>query len=674
VPKPILPGRRYIAGLDGLRAIAVVAVVLYHLGFDWAPGGLLGVAVFFTLSGYLITDILLAGLGRNGRFGLREFWLHRARRLLPALLALLIAVTAYVTVAHRSQLVDLRGAVLAALTYVSNWWLIGQNLSYFDRFGPPSPLGHLWSLAVEDQFYLIWPWLLLLGVKVFDRRCASGEPRKTLATVTLLLALASAIEMAVLYRPALDMTRVYDGTDTRAFGLLIGAALAMSWPSARPRPRRRALMFSDLLGLLGLAGIASMVWQVDEYSAVLYRGGLVALSLCAAAIIAAVVRPGSWLGALLGSPPLRWVGARSYGIYLWHYPIVVLTSPDGISTPSPIRSSLQVAGTLIAAMLSWRFVEQPVRDGALGRLWARRRSWGWFSGLSAWRVGGISMLVVVFATACVGMTTVNPNGLASAARSAAGPTVTVSLPAPPSSSPALTSTAPATTEPVPASSSVSAPAPVVVASAAATTTSCTSVVHIGDSTSEGMVSPDYLPNPAQRIDAQYARVGVTSRNLQVVGGTSVLETAAAGEQNAAAIAQQLKAHGYHGCWVLALGTNDTADVYVGSVLDRPGRVARMMSIIGNQPVLWVDVKSLRTGGPYSNQNMQLWNQALTQSCSKYPNMRVDDWASVVQDSWFGSDAIHFTSTGYAYRGAQIADALVHAFPAGAPAAGGCLVQ
>ena len=182
------------------------------------------------------------------------------------------------------------------------------------------------------------------------------------------------------------------------------------------------------------------------------------------------------------------------------------------------------------------------------------------------------------------------------------------------------------------------------------------------------MSPDYLPDPSQRIDAQYARVGVTTTHLEIYGGTSVLETVDPSQPNAHKIAQQLVGSGYNGCWVIALGTNDTADVAVGSVLNRAGRVDEMMSTIGSQPVVWVTAKSLRTSGPYSNANMQLWNQALVAACAKYPNMRVYDWSSVVQNSWFGSDQIHYTSAGYAQRAQLIADSLVKAFPgpAGTP--------
>jgi len=198
----------------------------------WAQGGLLGVGVFFTLSGYLITDLLLTQYEHIGRLQMGDFWLRRARRLLPALFVMLAVVVAWVTLLDRPQLPAIRGAVAASAGYVSNWWLIAQHSSYFARFGPPSPLGHLWSLAVEEQFYLIWPWLLWLGLHWFGRHGRSGV-RLKLAAAALLLAAASAVAMALFYRPGYDPTRVYDGTDTRAFALLVSGPMASTCGTTR---------------------------------------------------------------------------------------------------------------------------------------------------------------------------------------------------------------------------------------------------------------------------------------------------------------------------------------------------------------------------------------------------------------------------------------------------------
>ena len=258
-------------GLDGLRAIAVLAVIAYHLEIGFAKGGLLGVGIFFTLSGYLITDILLEGWVTR-RLKLTQFWLARARRLLPALFLMLIVVMAWVTLGDPGQLKDLRGATLASAAFTSNWWLIFQDVSYFDRFGPESPLSHLWSLAVEEQFYIFWPWLLLIGLRFIpdDKGGLKARNRRRqrprLAMVTLGFAFVSALLMAILYHPGFDTTRVYEGTDTRAFGLLIGAAVAMIWPSRRLNANiaAKARNLLDGVGILAMLVIGLLIWQPDQ--------------------------------------------------------------------------------------------------------------------------------------------------------------------------------------------------------------------------------------------------------------------------------------------------------------------------------------------------------------------------------------------------------------------------
>ena len=631
-------------GLDGLRALAVLAVIAYHLNLGWAPGGLLGVGVFFTLSGYLITDLLLGQHEITGRLQLADFWLRRARRLLPALFVMLAVVAAWVTLLDRDQLPVIRGAVASSAAYVGNWWLIAQHSSYFAQFAPPMPLGHLWSLAVEEQFYLIWPWLLLLGL-----RWARGRrrTRTRLAAATLLLAAVSAVAMALLYRPGYDPTRIYDGTDTRAFAVLIGAALAFVWPSRHlgSDVTETARWILDGIGITGLAVIAVLIWRTSEYSPFLYRGGMVLLSVGTALTVGAAASPASRLGVLLGIRPLRWIGVRSYGIYLWHYPIIVLTTPangrDGLA-----RGALQVAAAFGVAALSWRFVEEPVRHGAIGRWLAQARSAGWRLGAAGRR----TWLTVVASVAVVALASC---GLAGVVRPSASP-APGTMPAP--SPAAARLQAPGTS---------ASPAP---AAAGPVHTACRSVVHIGDSTSDGLISPDYLPNPRRRIGAQYERVGVTKFIPEISGGTSIVETSS-GQVNAYTVAQQLVHDGYRGCWVLALGTNDTADVAIGSVVSRPARIRQMMSLIGSQPVMWVNVKSLVATGPYSESDMLAWNAALTRACARYPNMRVYDWASVVKDNWFIADGIHFTSRGYAARAHRIARALAAAFPRGGRQAG-----
>ena len=676
MPRSIESDQRYLPGLDGLRALAVMAVVAYHLGLGWVPGGMLGVGVFFTLSGYLITDLLLAQYHRTGRLDLADFWRRRARRLLPAVLVMLTVVLAWVTALDRSQLPALRGVAVSALGYVSNWWLIAQHSAYFARFGPPSPLGHLWSLAVEEQFYLVWPWLLWLGL-----RWARGRPGGLglLAKGTLLLAVASAIEMGLLYTPGYDPTRVYDGTDTRAFALLIGAALAFAWPSRRLTGHvaggaRRIL---DAAGGAGLAIILVLILCTNEYSAFVYRGGMVLLSVATLLVVGAAASPASRVGQVLGARPLRWIGVRSYGIYLWHYPIIALTTPAG-GEVSFVRGTLQLTASILAAALSWKYIEEPVRHGVLGRTWNRARASGWWladfklahlnpagqdlspAGRRRWAAAAST--IVVCGVAGAGLTGAVQPG--SAAQLATG-----SVPAPRSEAPTSSTRAPAATSRPAGGASRAARTPAATGpsagAGAATTsakTSCRSVVHIGDSTSDGLVSANYLPNPQQRIGAQYAKAGATRMITEISGGRSIVETVG-NQANAYDVARQLVAGGYRGCWVLALGTNDTADVVAGSAVSRAARIEKMMSVIGHQPVLWVNVKSLVASGPYAEPQMQRWDTALTQACPRYQGMRVYDWAGVAQNRWFISDGIHYTSAGYAARSADIAHALAEAFPA-----------
>jgi peptidoglycan/LPS O-acetylase OafA/YrhL len=653
MPEPVKRNQRYMPGLDGLRAIAVLAVIAFHLGFGWAPGGLLGVGIFFTLSGYLITDILLSQLARRGHIRLGRFWLARARRLLPALFVMLIVVVAWVTIFGPAQPRQFRDAVVASALYVSNWQLIFGDVSYFARFAPPGPLNHLWSLAIEEQFYIVWPFMLLIGVKLVRETPLPSGVRPRLAVATLALAIASAILMAVLYHPSLDPSRVYYGTDTRASELLFGAALAMVWPSRKLSRRIGAGARNTLdgLGVLGLAAIALMIWQSSQYSSFLYRGGFVLLSLATVLVVAALAHPACRLGPVLGWKPLRWIGVRSYGIYLWHFPIIVLTTPGGGANGSePLRELLQAAAIVGIAALSWRYVEEPVRHGALGRLWRRARSGDWRPenvSRQGWALAGASFLVLV--AACAGMAGVN--SVAAEGRDAR----------------VEEATAAGTTK----------PPPLTPAQAASSKhSSCKAVVHIGDSTSEGLTSPEYLPLESQRIEARYADVGVVEQHFEIAGARSIVETFE-GEPNAQEVAEAWKFEGFKGCWVLALGTNEAADVFVGSAVDDIERIEIMMNTIGDEPVLWVNVRSLvESGDPYSAENMRKWDEELLLACRRYPNMRVYNWAKDVKDAWFIDDGIHFTSPGYAARAELIAQALAHAFPASGETEGGthCLVS
>ena len=348
----------YQPGLDGLRALAVSGVFLYHAGVSWMPGGFLGVDLFFALSGYLITSLLLREFAADGTIALRAFWARRARRLFPAVAVVIaFALLATLTIA-RDDLSRTRADAISAIVYLTNWHEVIANHSYFNQFGRPSLLQNLWSLAVEEQFYLVWPPLLLLGLRRLHPR--------SVWSLTAVLALVSVLLMAVLYNPNGDPSRVYYGTDTRAFTLLIGALLAFALPGIRRAlaARRIGPAQSDFVGLIALVGVLILFVSIHDYQPWLYRGGFLVMALIGAVLIGSVVMPGSRLGHALGWEPLRWLGVRSYGIYLWHWPIMQLTRPGvDVSLPGPVLVLLQATGTVAVAALSYRYVETPIRSG-----------------------------------------------------------------------------------------------------------------------------------------------------------------------------------------------------------------------------------------------------------------------------------------------------------------------
>lgn len=356
----------YLPGLDGVRALAVLGVLLYHGDLTWMQGGFLGVDVFFVLSGFLITTLITEEFERSGRINFGKFYLGRARRLLPALLLMLFVVGLVAAIFYRESAFAYRQDALASLLYVTNWWYIVADQSYFEAIGRPAFLQHLWSLAVEEQFYLIWPAIAFVLLKWRGRRAVFY-----VAIGAALLSTAWMIALSVRngYPLEADPSRAYFGSDTHVMGLLLGAALAMVWRPGR-LSRHLTAGAKAIITALGVSALLGVVWfylQVGEYSPFLYRGGFFVLSAVVCVLIAAASHPGVPFGPILGAQPMRYIGQRSYGLYLWHWPIFVITRP-GLDVPvtGAWNFALRMALTFLVAELSYRFVEIPIRRGAIG--------------------------------------------------------------------------------------------------------------------------------------------------------------------------------------------------------------------------------------------------------------------------------------------------------------------
>ncbi|MEY4197541.1 MAG: hypothetical protein RLZZ477_126 [Actinomycetota bacterium] len=360
---------RYIHSVDGLRAVAVLAVLLYHLGIDWIPGGFLGVDLFFVISGYVITGLILDSIARSGTLDLRAFYLSRIRRLLPALIAMIVFTTLFIGVYAPETVRRFISDIPYVLTGSMNWALVARQQDYFEAIGRPPLLQHTWSLAVEAQFYLIWPLVLLFILKYFGK--------KNIPYAALGIALASGIALFA-YSVRIDtqesaISHVYFGTDTHSIGLFLGSALAVSWqPQNLTREiTKRAQDFVDLIGVVGFLGLLSTFLFINESDPTLYRIAFPLSALFGCATLISVVHPASRFAPILSTRPLIWIGERSYGIYLWHWIVFQLTRPSiDLVGDDWALYALRVLIVFALADISLRYIEIPVRRGYF-ELWFR---------------------------------------------------------------------------------------------------------------------------------------------------------------------------------------------------------------------------------------------------------------------------------------------------------------
>lgn len=703
MPRPVGKST-YLPGLDGLRAIAVIAVLLYHLSVPYSDGGLLGVGVFFTLSGYLITSILVRQWDRDGRIKFGQFWLRRFRRLLPAVITVLITVMMLTAFLDHGNLAKRGWEALSALFYYNNWYEIVAGDSYFDMFGGPQPLSHMWSLAVEEQFYLVWPFVFTAITFLWQRRKHSHG----FAAVTcLVLAAISGAWMAYLVEPGVDHTRVYEGTDTRALGLLIGASLAFVWKpgvaasnasgsdsgaqaSRSWRANAVARHLLDLVGLAGLAVVIFMMVRTDDNAMWLYQGGFAVLALATAAALLPLADEHSWMTRIVGLPPLRWLGERSYGIYLWHMPVIAF-APDGF-----VENHLIIAGPVLSAIsvilaaLSWTLIEDPIRRHgvvALARKWwsghaSENASATAASPAVSRRRGTPPVLtgvasVIFLAILAAGL----PKALADGSNGSSSNDPMAAIGGSGTDGAVKVGGANGNEQgngadnPDAASASDKNGKDTAQGRNGTAGIDCSTVIHIGDSTSIALNSPDYLPDPADRVGAQYKRVGAKDVYLDIKGARAVIERYK-DDPNATEVVTNMESHHYKdACWVMAIGTNDAANVTAGNQTSAEDRIRTIMDIVKDEKhVLWPTVKTVNAAqSAYANSGMQHYDEALRKMCREYPNLRLYDWAGEVQDDWFIDDGIHPNTVGAKEKGRRFADALTQAFPKGKKPASQCTV-
>ena len=360
---------RYIHSVDGLRAVAVIAVLLYHLGIGWIPGGFLGVDLFFVISGYVITGLILDSIERSGGLDLRAFYLSRIRRLVPALVAMVVMTTLFIGVYAPETVRRFLSDLPYVFTGSMNWALVNREQDYFEAIGRPPLLQHTWSLAVEAQFYLVWPLVLLFVLKYFGK--------KNISFVALAIALASGIALFI-YSVQIDIkesavSHVYFGTDTHSIGLFLGSALAVSWkPQNLTREiSKRAQDFIDLIGVFGFLGLLSAFLFIQESDPTLYRIAFPLTAIFGCATLISVIHPASRFAPILSTRPALWIGERSYGIYLWHWIVFQLTRPSiDLVGDDWALYSLRVLIVFALADISYRYIETPVRRGYF-ELWFR---------------------------------------------------------------------------------------------------------------------------------------------------------------------------------------------------------------------------------------------------------------------------------------------------------------
>ena len=612
------PKSAYVPALAGLRAFAVLAVILYHMKVGWAPGGLMGVTVFFVISGYLINGLLVAEHEATGRISLKGFWMRRVRRLFPAIALAVVGTAALCTVFDHVLLDKMRPDIAPSLLFYNNWWQIFRDLSYFEAAGAPSPLQHFWSLSIEEQFYLVWPLALILMYKL-------GFKKKHIAAVAIVLAVASGAEMTLLYDPHGDPSRIYYGTDTRAMSLLVGVWLAFALPSAAfgkdpgiTKDDRFTWITLNIVGVCAFAGLVAIVAFTNGFSAFPYQGGIALTTVLSAIVIVVLVVPGTWMARVFALKPLVWIGKRSYGMYLWHFPIILLTTNFNTTTGTPWWMWLvQIALIFVVSALSFTFVEDPIRKGVIRAWWRQRAAKksagahaGGGEGERSGRVGASAFVVsacfvALLGVALYGVFAVQPTDYA-AVYAGAGKSG--------SASSADSESAGSEGSESAASSGSSAAASYEEAFGQQRLNAAGKPVYepllIGDSVSLGAEDEFYRVFPHGHLDS------VVSRNIWESPYDEYFAADQVGD-----------------CVVFCLGTNNAVE---GWQIDED-----LLSSVGNdKKVFLVNTRS-------TTDWMEGTNAEIARAPERHPNVVVVDWyrASEGHDEYFAGDGTHLTEDG-----------------------------
>lgn len=588
--------RRYITGFDGLRTLGVIAVILYHVYREKFPGGYLGVVLFFVLSGYLITDILIQDWHKNGdgKLDLLQFWKNRLKRLYPILVTVILTSSVYMLIFQRDLLKGLRMVTVSSLLNFNNWWQIAQGNSYFADFTGQPPFKHIYSLSIEGQFYFIWPILFIILMKLVKKH-------KTIFYILSLGAIASAIWMWKLYVPGADPTRVYYGTDTRIFSILMGVALAYIWPSNKIK----ANITADARKVLNYVSFGSLAFVIlfmifaGDQLPFIYRGGMFLFSMASALLVAMVAHPSLVIGKLFSNPLFTYLGQRSYGIYLWQLPVFTFFDVRVANPHALLNIVLEIVVVLALSEISYRLIEKPFRRKDYGQ-WVK-------SIIAFWRGGNLKSIkkvpqyvLTAFVLLGVGTIAFSPTKDADAEKIAA------QILAQQEKAKAALKAEKDRLATADAATVANTMAKYGVDDLTARKAALLNAVAVGDSVMLAAATDIQAVFPNMRLDGAIGR--------QATSGAEALQNLINADPDYEAV-------------LIGLGTNGTVD---------QASIDGIMKVAGDKPVYWVNVYVPTRGWQGPN------NQLLTSAAKQYKNLTLIDWYDFAADHqdlvW--SDQIH----------------------------------